>query len=232
MFSSTPLLLFLFLSPSFLFADEQKSLTTRTSSVRIIGGDIVQDPNPYPWVTSLTFGCENGGGRALCAGSVIAPGVILTAAHCWDFDCIERGDRMEGVATVGLDNQNPDEALALKSWSGHPGYNPDNFENDIALWFLDGEFETIDEYARLPDDDVDVDTVVTAAGWGVTENGGTSQQLRDVELEIQPSEFCSAIFVYDEDTQICAGVDGGEEKDTCNGDSGGPLFIDRFVIYI
>lgn len=65
---------------------------------------------------------------------------------------------------------------------------------------------------------------------GYTEVGGsTSDVLQKVQLDIIPNQQCSALY-NDEDnyrifsSQICAGVLKGG-KDTCGGDSGGPLQV-------
>ena len=71
-----------------------------------------------------------------------------------------------------------------------------------------------------------------AVGWGKLSTGGLySATLQDVSLEIYPSLGC---FVVSEDkeknwnSQICAG-DFADSKDTCDGDSGGPLFIKKKI---
>ncbi|CAF0881996.1 unnamed protein product [Rotaria sordida] len=65
---------------------------------------------------------------------------------------------------------------------------------------------------------------VVAVGWGRTsENGFVSSTLQQVTLQVvdHQSTTCRPI-VTDWTKQFCAGVDGGG-KDTCVGDSGGPL---------
>lgn len=66
-------------------------------------------------------------------------------------------------------------------------------------------------------------------GWGTTSEGGTTPNLlNNVKLTIYNSSYCSQVVAYDTknwDTQLCAGdyVNGG--KDTCQGDSGGALYV-------
>uniref|UniRef100_A0A1A9ZBU3 Lectizyme n=1 Tax=Glossina pallidipes TaxID=7398 RepID=A0A1A9ZBU3_GLOPL len=79
-----------------------------------------------------------------------------------------------------------------------------------------------------------VNTMPYVAGWGYTSQGGaTSPILKQVQLPVLNNEVCRRIYTtlmphlsaqeYDESV-ICAGfVVGG--KDTCKGDSGGPLMI-------
>ena len=66
-----------------------------------------------------------------------------------------------------------------------------------------------------------VGSTCVAAGWGdLSEDGGSSEQLKEVEVPIL--DQCSRSYnniTY----QICGGyIEGG--KDACQGDSGGPLY--------
>ncbi|KAI3386071.1 hypothetical protein SNEBB_003381 [Seison nebaliae] len=65
---------------------------------------------------------------------------------------------------------------------------------------------------------------VTVAGWGrVSTNGSTSNELRKVNISIKADSFCKVFHQGRQDTVFCAGdIDNG--RDTCFGDSGGPLY--------
>ncbi|KAJ3066400.1 Azurocidin, partial [Quaeritorhiza haematococci] len=47
------------------------------SPIAVVGGDPVGTPEKYPWLVSL-----QNNGRHFCGGSLIAPNVVMTAAHC------------------------------------------------------------------------------------------------------------------------------------------------------
>jgi secreted trypsin-like serine protease len=61
------------------------------------------------------------------------------------------------------------------------------------------------------------------AGWGLTENRTKSAIKLKVSVAVVPKATCTTIFPTRNiwDKQLCAG--GQKGKDSCNGDSGGPL---------
>jgi secreted trypsin-like serine protease len=70
---------------------------------------------------------------------------------------------------------------------------------------------------------------IYVAGWGANEYGGPiSKILYNVKLRIYEKSYCEmeSLIGYEKDfsSQICAGeLDGS--KDTCQGDSGSPIFL-------
>jgi len=64
--------------------------------------------------------------------------------------------------------------------------------------------------------------MATAVGWGRTENGSVSTSKMHVNLSIIKMGVCQRIYKMQKisDNQICA---LSNNKDTCDGDSGGPL---------
>jgi secreted trypsin-like serine protease len=132
-----------------------------------------------------------------------------------------------------------------------------NRENDIALIRIndavplhqENEFESSISPICLPwNTNVDMETredqIATVAGWGRTTRRKTENSLRNLlknnilvkvlqELDLPiANEKCKTdpttrtyISVFDPEIQICAGGEKG--KDSCNGDSGGPLMVDK-----
>jgi secreted trypsin-like serine protease len=77
---------------------------------------------------------------------------------------------------------------------------------------------------------VDVDAF--AVGWGrLRNNGPLAENLQNVKIKLYDASKCEKVIVnYKKNwqTQICAGnVTGG--KDTCQGDSGGGLYVQDLV---
>ncbi|HZF93880.1 MAG TPA: serine protease [Allosphingosinicella sp.] len=198
---------------------------------RVIGGiDAVQGEDP--WQVAL-LARELNVNDAFCGGSLIAPNVVLTAAHCLD-----RGTRAEQVdvlaGTVNL-NQGGERVHATRIVL-HPRYNrPVRSNNDIALLFLERSLTT----GTIAAADAQADALVEAAvanpptmsrvtGWGQTASQSDPPLLQTVDVPIVPRSRCRHPLSYGAsritDNMICAGFNEGE-RDSCQGDSGGPLTI-------
>lgn len=114
----------------------------------------------------------------------------------------------------------------------HPEYDPssNNQFHDIALLRLNKDIEFTDfiqpiclsTKSELPPSFI-------AAGWGRTENMAKSNIKMKVNLPLVNKDHCQNSYSSRaisagrtiSETQLCAG--GEDNKDTCTGDSGGPL---------
>jgi trypsin len=107
----------------------------------------------------------------------------------------------------------------------HPKFNQQSMHYDAALLILD---QPVAGVRTLPMADLSppAGTTVSAAGWGETrEHGATSpDHLRSVTLKIGTISACrrgnSVLGEYFAPSMMCASKPG---RDTCSGDSGGPL---------
>lgn len=221
---------------------------------RIWGGDSTQ-LYQMPWMVLLSYQDVVIGPRLSCGGTLITEWYVLTAAHCVEF--LSSRMTLESVVLGEYDiRTNPDcedstncappiRKVRFSRVIAHPGYTPETLRDDIALLRLsepaDFSLDTMKPIclpitSDLQRENLDNKSVVVA-GWGVTEEGMQSSVLMSVNLPVVSNQNCMKDYdnqVRIIDGQMCAG--GEKDKDSCSGDSGGPLMypgkVGRRVQYV
>jgi len=175
----------------------------------------------HPAVAKLLIGYP--GGTGLCSGTLIAPAIVLTAAHCLT-------DNTTRVNAVFFDGTS-DRSYKAISYAIHPDYNDWLWPlSDIALLALESPVEGV---SPLP---IAVQVppkrsrgIIVGFGEDNTARVG-AKRMGTVRLSRCPRRPLPAAYLDAGQLEhsLCWHPQG-RHSDTCNGDSGGPLIIDGAV---
>ncbi|KAG8235701.1 hypothetical protein J437_LFUL014045 [Ladona fulva] len=186
-------------------------------------------PHQFPWQVGLIMTLETGQ-QAFCGGSLISDEWVLTAGHC------AKSVRSFQVI-LGAHKVKEDEPSQLRMTSAeaivHEKYSSLLIHNDIALVKLPQKVNFTESIRpiRLPSRSDAGNTFSgytgTVSGWGKDSDSATgiSPVLRYESDQIISNLKCRLQYlVVLKATNIC--MDGGDGRSTCNGDSGGPMYVD------
>jgi len=217
-----------------------KTAAFQIPSPKIVGGKPAH-PGQFPFVASLKIKSFYSYIH-FCGGAAITQEYVLTAAHCvYDVNIkylyISLGDH-----TAGKKDQH-EKVIHATEVVIHPDYNPNDFDNDIAIiklehpFFLHGGRQTIrrmeepDQFEKLHYAGyLGGQADLTVLGWGTLSEGGqASKVLHFVKLPYVSNHECKrAMSPYSVlSGMMCAGDTKNGKIDACQGDSGGPLVYKR-----
>merc|ERR1711923_38957 len=173
-----------------------------------------------------------------CGGSLIAPGTILTAAHC--VEKFRQNPSQLKIRCGEWDTQNetepyPHQDRYVEALNIHPEFDGRNLHNDFAVLFTSEDFvlaSHIDTVCLPQADEIFEESTCFATGWGKDKFGSAGQYqvvLKEIDLPVVSNYECQDRLQSTRlgkkfklhDSFICAG--GVNGKDTCKGDGGSPL---------
>uniref|UniRef100_A0A182LWY5 CLIP domain-containing serine protease n=1 Tax=Anopheles culicifacies TaxID=139723 RepID=A0A182LWY5_9DIPT len=221
--------------------------------MRIYGGENA-DIDEFPWLALMQYENRKGERKFSCGGSLINKRYVLTAAHCVTGE-VERKEGTLVAVRLGEYNTNtdidcvieeqeeicadPPIDVAVESSLVYPEYDEMAHAHDIALVRLARSIEYSDfvQPVCLPLTDFRASKageVNFVTGFGRTLKGSRSVIKQKLGIKVYEHDRCREKYATKNSlitsNQICAG--GEFAKDSCHGDSGGPLMKLQKVWYL
>jgi secreted trypsin-like serine protease len=215
------------------------ALAVCVAAVAIIGGNtpawailggVDASPLEFPYMVSIQRS-----GQHSCAGVLVTPDEVWTAARCVDGALATTLSVVAGL--LCRSDLSGTQARAVESYDIWPTYlePPGTYSNDLAIIHLDGAFDITPanvDLAVLPPDNTEqfVGVTCTLVGWGRTGPDPCGVTLPDCLQKadvpvISTAEADLRLNPVGADVTAChiAVHDPFLTKGTCSGDLGGPL---------
>jgi hypothetical protein len=162
-------------------------------------------------------------GRFCCSGVLVAPNVVLTAAHCSRFGCppdevlfgtnVNSGTRVyRKVKEIITHEEFRVSAMSPK------------LRNDITILIMDSAIEGVTPRAIAPSTMIERSQYFVMVGFGRTDQAGSSGEgVRRISPPLIKAAADNPKYGADPGLELVVG-EMGLGIDTCRGDSGGPAY--------
>jgi secreted trypsin-like serine protease len=203
----------------------------------IIGG-APTSIDQFPFLAYIEAGNKRSG--FACTGTVVAPRVVLTAAHC--VEDVESGvfaQPAEYKVAIGVANPKQSSAenvFDVVATHVFPNFDPGVIHGDAAILILSRP-TSVPALALAGPADAPLyagGATVSVAGWGLTaaENRQAPSNLRSTTMAVQSGGACKRrtrgfYKEYSPALQLCLLSPPANNSGTCFGDSGGPAIGQR-----
>lgn len=215
----------------------------------VIGGTPSATQYEFPWMVSQQWYGAN-----FCGGTLIDEDWVLTAAHCW---ITEIGVPPYYAVILPTDEKMVLGEYSISGISGHeqvidplevyihPDFDPEYLAYDIALIKL-ATPATLNTYVSTIalTDSVYTNEVLSnydgvVTGWGAIGYDDKNDEyiypdvLQKATVDFLADSACSYYGAsYQPESMLCAGIYPEGTKDTCYGDSGGPIAFQKYGTWL
>jgi len=194
----------------------------------VFGEDVLSASTQYPWVASVWFaGPSDDYYESICTGSLIAPDIVLTAAHC----ILNYGTYYVQMGSDTIDGQNDATFYEVDAVWKNPRYSRKTLINDIGLLKLTAPQTAVAPMPYATKRDlaaVKRSKKMEILGWGKNQSGESATFLRYTKVtnQLKVAKSLYPARQFNQNTMLAAGRYIKRERvytGACYGDSGGPL---------